>query len=1497
MNTRTRLGGWLGALAAISLAAGSAGAADRYWVGNAGASWSASSSWSTTSGGTGGAGAPASDDTAIFDSAKNNSAILDASYGGTVGAVDVRSGYTGTITQRRNLTVSNAGSGSGSFSLAAGAKWNYTAGTAAALMVNGNMTVDGTLECQYTDKTAGTEGIGRSFTVGGNLTVGATGVVTADDMGFAAYQGPGKATAHEHGGSHGGRGGGATFSALSNTYGDYRAPVSLGSGSSHNGGSGAIRFTVAGAVTNNGIMKATSSGGSNARGAGGSVFIACASISGSGQVRANGGGVGTSGGGGGRVAIVLTGASQDFSAFNLANVSAFGGSGSNSDGFPRYGGAGTVYLETAEQGAGNGTLIIDNNITIETLYSLGATIPAGQTWTVPLLVVTNRGILEAGPSSVLGLKSSGITGEASSGVRTRQGQLVLTEGQLVVTNWDFQPNSSVTVTGNVVIASGGRMTHFLNDAIYLDLEGSLTVDSGGKIDADGRCIQNLCGRSHSGSHGGEGLGGHITGTPYGSVTAPITLGSNGTVGRGGGRVRLRVSGVLTNNGTISANAQDVNDFSGAGGSVWLTAPSLAGTGDIQATGGDASNNNGARGGGGRVAVVLTGSDSFLGQTITARGGKNSAATFAYGGAGTVYLKGASPAHGTLIVDNEGNNSDRLARITANVTDAVVGDVIVRNAARLHIDSGQKLTVYGSWSNTATFTSDVLGTVEFAGPATATISSPTTLAFGHLTCTTPGKTLRFTAGQTFTTARNLTLAGAAGAGNLLTLESTTPGTQANFRALAGSTQVKVEYLKVTDSNANGGDQIVASYSTDGGNNLNWKFEGGPAAIVWDGSASTDWNTPANWDLDRVPLAGDPSITIPTPVGGVPPNQPVLDKSYVSPGFDGDLIIQSGATLNLAGRSLRIGGDVTVAGTLTATGSETLTFERNVDLTGGTFNRGQSTLRLTGTGAQSLATGGNTFHILDFATTQAVTVANTFTTRDLAFLSASANVTFQGGFTVENVDLVVSNGAALTFGAGQTYAVGNRFRLVGVSGSPIVLDGSSAWNLNVAVPTVVKHVSARNSNASGGHTIYAIDSTDNLGNSNWNFGTWKVWSGTASTVFTNGANWVGGTAPGPADFVLLDGNGANAPRVSTPVTIGRLAVGVSQATTLTIDTNLTVDADVTVHANGTLTHTANGTTAQGEMYKLALTVGGDLMVNAGGRFDVADKGYATGNGPGGRPNTDNNHRGGAYGGEGGGADATYPTACYGSMVAPVNIGSGGSYGPGAGAIRLVVTGTLINNGVISANGSTDQYGRGSGGSLYATAGAMAGSGTFSANGGIATWTDGGGGGRLALVLTGAGADFSLIDLAKVTARGGTGYSSAHGGAGTVYLQTTVQSAGKGTVRIDNVGLVGTRTDLPARLLAVLDELRYAAVIVTNRGALAVTTNDRIQSLTVASANEPLNLGAAETVLTVKSMTVNGTAYTKGGLYTTNNWNGLALPGANVTGAGAILIQSGGTVINFR
>lgn len=87
-------------------------------------------------------------------------------------------------------------------------------------------------------------------------------------------------------------------------------------------------------------------------------------------------------------------------------------------------------------------------------------------------------------------------------------------------------------------------------------------------------------------------------------------------------------------------------------------------------------------------------------------------------------------------------------------------------------------------------------------------------------------------------------------------------------------------------------------------------------------------------------------------------------------------------------------------------------------------------------------------------------------------------------------------------------------------------------------------------------------------------------------------------------------------------------------------------------------------------------------------------------------------------------------YGSAVAPTDLGSGiGGSIRGGGAIRLVVGGTLKNDGEISADGLN--YGS-SGGSIYITTDNLAGAGNIHANGGGIGWPYRytGGGGRVAV-----------------------------------------------------------------------------------------------------------------------------------------------------------------------
>ena len=133
---------------------------------------------------------------------------------------------------------------------------------------------------------------------------------------------------------------------------------------------------------------------------------------------------------------------------------------------------------------------------------------------------------------------------------------------------------------------------------------------------------------------------------------------------------------------------------------------------------------------------------------------------------------------------------------------------------------------------------------------------------------------------------------------------------------------------------------------------------------------------------------------------------------------------------------------------------------------------------------------------------------------------------------------------------------------------------------------------------------------------------------------------------------------------------------------------------------------------------------------------------------------------------------PAATYGSEMLPVDLGSGGGTrccgttpGSGGGDLLLTVSGTLTDNGVISANGGDGnglQVGGGSGGSVSIHAPALTGTGSIAANGG-AGGEAGGGGGRVALYFN----SDSGFNVTLATATGGSSSSGNPGAVGTVYI----------------------------------------------------------------------------------------------------------------------------------
>jgi hypothetical protein len=134
-------------------------------------------------------------------------------------------------------------------------------------------------------------------------------------------------------------------------------------------------------------------------------------------------------------------------------------------------------------------------------------------------------------------------------------------------------------------------------------------------------------------------------------------------------VILSVAGTSTVAGVISAWGRvSATPAAGAGGSVFLTTGWLTGNGMLRANGGDGYDYGWSGGGGGRVAIVLTGEGAGFGSWIgssTTYGGKGYLnPNTIYGAAGTVYraAAGVAAGGGTVTVDN--NNSATNSTYTA-----------------------------------------------------------------------------------------------------------------------------------------------------------------------------------------------------------------------------------------------------------------------------------------------------------------------------------------------------------------------------------------------------------------------------------------------------------------------------------------------------------------------------------------------------------------------------------------------------------------------------------------------------------------------------------------------------------------------------------------------------------------------------------------------------------------------------------------------------------------
>lgn len=458
----------------------------------------------------------------------------------------------------------------------------------------------------------------------GDLLVASGSQVTAQGRGYPISEdrGPGAGARLDWSGagaSHGGLGGwGRTGAGPGSDYDSVLAPTILGSqggdasGGAGTAGGGAIRLVVDGTLTVDGFLDANGAGSppDNAGGgSGGSIWLTVGSLAGAGSISANGGPgewVEGGGGGGGRIAVYY-GANTFTGA-----ITAYGGGGN------QRGGAGTLYLR--KQGSSFGQLLVHNG------GAWGNYTPLTSPEPFQLTLAEMAYAYPAQPLTVRDLE-----------IRTNT----------TLTHLTGQSRLEVTVLNNALIAEGGAVTV---DGRGYPVGEDAGPGAGARLDCCGS------GAGHGGT-GGSSWSGALGGSPYGSVTQPLELGSaggsasGGAGGAGGGVVRLNVANLLTIDGRVTAqglNGVSDNSGAGAGGSLYFTAKTITGKGAILADGGAGEWVDGGGGAGGRIALYAD-AVAFTGE-LAARGGGGRQR----GGSGSIYTKLTGQTTGELVLDNDGN---------------------------------------------------------------------------------------------------------------------------------------------------------------------------------------------------------------------------------------------------------------------------------------------------------------------------------------------------------------------------------------------------------------------------------------------------------------------------------------------------------------------------------------------------------------------------------------------------------------------------------------------------------------------------------------------------------------------------------------------------------------------------------------------------------------------------------------------------------------------------
>jgi hypothetical protein len=1284
--------------------------------------------------------------------------------------------------------------------------------------------------------------------ISGDFSLCTTCTITGDGLGENVGEGTGQGADHSFhagGAGHGGKGGdGDLGTAGGVTYGSVTQPETLGSGGGVDAGSnadggGALKLAITGTATINGTISMdgnTAAGsGDGGGGAGGSIWVDAGTITGSGTLAANGGISSDDGGGGGGGRVAIHYDVDDSSSFI---VEAFGANASGNPYATADGGAGTIYWKS---GSADGDLVVKNNnlgqpnwtdqVTTAFQTFDNITIQDGAYYRIPdgfTLVLDSGGSLTGGGSddSILNIADGGTFDTSASTFSVTNLKVVKTGGLSTVTDLTFSTDSifeigsiaTVSLT-SLTIDSGGTLTHTANsDATGSDVDHRIDLSvtdfelkSGGSIDISGKGYivsegtgagtdnSNNAGGGGHGGHGGNGNTGTAGGASYGSITEPNTLGSGGgydatSNASGGGAFKVVASGTVTIDGTINADGASAagsgDGGGGAGGSIWIDAGTITGTSTSVAANGGAAADDGGGGGGGHIAIYydVDDSSSWAVQAYGSDATGNPYAT-ADGGAGTIYWKQGA-ADGDLIVTNSTRAHSNVTTMTGgtsqtydNITIDYGAKFIVPNTYNLTLDSGGTFTSGngatsgleiqngGAFTPTSysTFTADGINITQ-----RGTMNAVTDLRVTDCTFIYDSDNGTFGAGLTDLTVQT---------GGIFTQEGTSTISLTNLTVDNSGTLQHSDNSStrehILDFSAttitNNGDIVVNGLGLDydygtgasatagylqgsggagyGGNGGDWTSTGGATygstkQPIHLGSGAGQ-NTSTNWQFDTNGSNGGGAIKL--VVSGTLTNTGTISAdgatgySDQGGGSGGSIWIDADTITGASGSITAYGGAANRRGG--GGGGGRIALYYNTDST--------SNLTLSAQGGDGIASssvtedgGAGTIYRKDkdSTDTNGYLIMDSTGPDDENYSDIKEDLTFDDIELIEGPRPRVTNGYTVTLSAAGTFTTSgtdqSQFSIA--DGGTFVPTGYTSWTFN---GFDVEH---------DGEISVVTDLT--VQDSFYEYDT-----DTAS--YTTG------------NLNLLD--------VATSAIFELENSSAFNATT------------ITVQDTGELTHQVNEATHVHDA-EISVTT---LTINSGGAVHADAKGFQhdAGTGTSGQASYTNGNGGAGHGGYGGNGEIA-GGASYGSVTQPVTLGSGAGLQAynnsaedsafGGGALKITVSGTLTNNGRISADGGqgpVNENGGGAGGSVWIDANTLSGGGIIRADGADATgsttfsYTGGGGGGRIAVYYTNGNPwSYSLTAYGGAASFGGGASADNNtertdGGGGTIYTKQAAATYG--------------------------------------------------------------------------------------------------------------------------